>query len=252
MTDEDLIAMTDDHEATGFDVVLRGYDRRQVDDYVERVEVALSESDRLHAEDGERLAALEPQVLALQAELAEEKERAAGLPEPASRVVGRLAEMVRLAEEEAEQLVEQAQERAARSQAELTAELDAREAAVAESGALAEQARLQAQRDVEELRARSQQKATATLTAAREEADAVLAQAREHAKAQREQAEQDVSLVHEKGRARAAEREQAAQQRVEELARQRDVIATQLQSLRETLSAAVGPLGVADPPADRP
>ena len=251
MSDEDLIPLTDDADPAGFDVVLRGYDRRQVDDYVERVDLALTESDRQHAGDGERLATLEQQVLALQAQLAEAQERAAGLPEPASRVAGRMAEMLRLAEEEAEQIVEQAQDRASRSQAERTAELDAREVIVNESATQAEQIRLQAQRDADELRTRTQKEAEAAAAEAQKEVDAVRQQAQEHARAQREQAEQDVSLVHEQGRARAAEREQVARQRVDDLARQRDVIAAQLQSLRETLSAAVGPLGVADPPAER-
>ena len=247
MSDEDLISLTDDAEATGFSVVLRGYDRREVDDYVQRVEVALSDSDRQHAEDGERLAVLEQRVVSLSAQLGEAQERAAGLPEPASRATGRMAEMLRLAEEEAEQLVEQAQERAARSQAERTAELDARESAVSQTSAQAEQARLDAQRDADELRTRTQQEAAAAAAAARQEADALLAQARAQAEAQRTQAEQDVSLVHEQGRARTAEREQAAQQQLEDLARQRDTIAAQLQTLRENLAAVMGPLGVADP-----
>ena len=86
--------------------------------------------------------------------------------------------------------------------------------------------------------------------AASHEVDTMVEQARAQADAQRAQAEQDVSLVHEQGRARATEREEEARRKVEDLARQRDTIAAQLQSLRETLSAAVGPLCVVDPPAE--
>ncbi|MGI8537471.1 MAG: DivIVA domain-containing protein, partial [Mycobacteriales bacterium] len=56
---DDLLPL--DHEqGVGFDVVrFGGYDRRQVDDYLDRVEVALTEADQRHADDRERLAALQ-------------------------------------------------------------------------------------------------------------------------------------------------------------------------------------------------
>ena len=69
-------------ESTGFDVVLRGYDRRQVDDYLDRVEIALSESDDRHAADAERITVLERQVHSVQEALASAERRAAGAPEP--------------------------------------------------------------------------------------------------------------------------------------------------------------------------
>jgi len=36
MDDEQLVPLSDDAQPSGFDVVLRGYDRRQVDDYLDR------------------------------------------------------------------------------------------------------------------------------------------------------------------------------------------------------------------------
>jgi hypothetical protein len=83
MSEDELLPLHDQPEASGFDVVLRGYDRRQVEDYIERVEVALAEADHRHAEDGERLAALEHEVAAVHVRLEDAEQRAAGLPDPA-------------------------------------------------------------------------------------------------------------------------------------------------------------------------
>jgi cell division septum initiation protein DivIVA len=259
MTDEDLIPLNEEHEATGFDVVLRGYDRRQVEDYVERVEVAMGEADRQHTEDGERLAALEHEVAALQGRLADAEKRAAGLPEPASRIGERLATMLRLAEEEAEQIVAQAQDRAARSTSERTADLDRREAEVIETTTAAEQTRMQAQRDAEAVRSRAQQEAQAlqadarrgadtAMSQAREEVEALVRTAQEQADSKKRTAEEDIAILHEDARRHAAELLADAQRQVDDLRYQRDTIAAQLQSLRETLSAAVQPLS--PPPAD--
>ncbi|MCW2693548.1 MAG: hypothetical protein JWM67_2152, partial [Mycobacterium sp.] len=92
----------DDSQPAGFDVVFgRGYDRRQVEDYVERVEVALGEADARHADDVARLTQGEKQYVELQQRLAEAEGRAAGLPESATRIGERLAQMLALAEQEA-------------------------------------------------------------------------------------------------------------------------------------------------------
>ena len=48
--------------------------------------------------------------------------------------------------------------------------------------------------------------------------------------------------MHETGQLEAAAMTNEARRQVEELSRQRDAIAAQLQSLRDTLSGAVGPL----------
>ena len=247
--EDDLVTPPEEQETSGFDVVLRGYDRRQVEDYVERVEIALAGADRQHADDGERLAALETQVLSLQSAVSEAEQRAAGLPEPASRLTERLATMVRLAEEEAEQIVEQAREQASRTMSERTVELDRREADIAGAAGVAEQTRLDAQRDAEAVRAHAQQEAAGLLTDARRQVDEMAEQVRQQVTAKREQAEQDVSLLHDDARAKNAELTHQAQREVDELARQRDAIEDQLQALRETLGS-VGPLGRTLPAAE--
>jgi chromosome segregation ATPase len=253
MSDEHLLPLSHEEDTGGFDTVLRGYDKRQVEDYVERVEIALGDADRQHAEDGQRLAALEQEVAALRTRLGEAEERAAGLPEPSSRVAARAAEMLRLAEEEAEQIVEQARSRAEGAGAERTAELDRREEELRVTQTEADSARLDAQRDAEAVRTHAQEEANHLVTstraeaeervaAARAEADALVAAAQEEADRKRRTAEEDVAIVHEDGRQHARELVEDAHRQVAELAHQRDAIAAQLQQLRETLSAAVQPL----------
>lgn len=241
--DNDLVPLHDEQETSGFDVVMRGYDRRQVEDYVERVEVALGAADRQHAEDADRLVVLETRVLSLQSAVADAEQRASGLPEPASRLTERLAGMLRLAEEEAEQIVEQAHEQASRTTAERTEELDQRAASISTAAGEADQTRLDAQRDAETVRTSAQQEAAATLTEARRQADEMADQVHQQTAAERQQAEQDVALLHDQSRAQTAEMQERAQGEVEELARQRDTIAAQLQALYGDIGAAVGPLG---------
>src|SRR4051812_44157889 len=112
MNDDPLLPLSEAEDSGGFSIVMRGYHRAEVEDYVERVEIALGDADRQHAEDGQRIAALEQELVALRDRLADAEDRAAGLPEPSSRVAARALEMLRLAEEEADQIVEQARARA--------------------------------------------------------------------------------------------------------------------------------------------
>lgn len=253
--DEDLVPLHHDEQPNGFDVVLRGYDRRQVDDYLDRVEVALQEADSRHAQDTARIAAVEEELAALQARLDDAERRAAGRPEPVSRVGDRLAVMLRLAEEEAvavraeaatdaERTVTEARERAEQQTAERSAELDAREADLRRSLEDADKATLQAQQDAESIREHAQRDAEQTLREAEEQARLTTATIDDEVRQIREAGQQEASAM-------TAE----ARRQVEELSRQRDAIAAQLQSLRDTLSGAVGPLGsageagpIVDPP----
>ncbi|MCU1603423.1 MAG: hypothetical protein JWO22_4132, partial [Frankiales bacterium] len=250
MSDEHLLPLHDEEDTGGFDTALRGYDKRQVEDYVERVEVALSDADRQHIEDGERMAALELELAALRDRLADAEQRAAGLPEPSSRIAARAAEILRLAEEEADQIVGQARERAETAVADRTVELDRRAQELAATQAEADSARLDAQRDAEAVRSRAKEEATnlfhtaradaeSRVANAKAEAESLVSAAHEEAERKKRTAEEDVAIVHEDGRERARRMVAEAQAQVEELARQRDAIAAQLQQLRETLSAAV-------------
>src|SRR3954452_3373174 len=102
MDDDQLVPLShDDDQPSGFDVLLRGYDRRQVDEYLGRVEAELNDADARHADDAGRLAALESQVTDMHERLADAERRAAGRPEPAPVAGDRIAAMLRLADEEA-------------------------------------------------------------------------------------------------------------------------------------------------------
>jgi DivIVA domain-containing protein len=230
MDDDQLVPMSDDEQQpSGFDVVLRGYDRRQVDDYLDRVEAALNDADARHAEDAQRLAALERQVTDMHERLADAERRAEGRPEPAPVAGDRIAAMLRLADEEAgsiraaateeaQRIVAEAQLRAGQESAMRTAELDRREEEVQTAYAQADAARQQAQVDADGIRARAEDEAAEV----------------------RRQAQEDLRRMHESGQLEAAAMTAEARRQVEDLSRQRDAIAAQLQSLRDTLSGALG------------
>ncbi|MDX6197311.1 MAG: hypothetical protein QOJ79_462 [Actinomycetota bacterium] len=231
MDDEQLVPLSDDEQPSGFDVVLRGYDRRQVDDYLDRVEAALNDADARHAEDAQRLTALESQVVDMHERLADAERRAEGRPEPVPVVGDRIAAMLRLADEEAaamrdaarqeaERIIAEAQVLAGQETAKRTAELDRRERDIATAAEDADAKRQQAQ----------------------QEADAIRAQAEEEAVATRQAAQEELRRMHEAGQLEAASMTSEARRQVEDLSRQRDAIAAQLQSLRDTLAGAVGPL----------
>ena len=112
-TDEhDLLPLHADADATGFDKVLRGYDPRQVDDYLDRVDLALSENEARHADDNTRLLTADREIDALRGRLEQAEQRAEGRPEPASLVGKRLAAMLTLAEQESAAMRAEAQEQA--------------------------------------------------------------------------------------------------------------------------------------------
>jgi len=269
---DDLVPL-DDGDTADFDVALRGYNKQQVDDYVYRLELTLTDADQRHAEDGEKLSALQSRVQDVEEQLAETVRRAEGQPEPASRLMGRLAQMLALAEAEAATLREGAQqevtglreaaeaeaaalrekaraeassmitaaeERASRENGEQAARLEQREKEVGEVAAQAGQATLQAQRDAEALRAQTQREAEAALSAARRDAEATRAAAERDAQVCVGQARQDVQEQHERARAEAAAMIADAEQKVQERRRQHDAISAQLQSLRDTIASAVG------------
>jgi DivIVA domain-containing protein len=165
-TMDDLVPLSDDDaQSGGFRHVLRGYDPKQVEDYLDRVEVALNEGDERHAEDLRRIAALEQQVGELTGRLTEAERRAAGRPQTASALGERMAAMLKLAEEEAaairgsaqqeaQSVVQTAKQQAEAESVERTRDLEKREREVQTAQREAESARLDAQKDAEALRTR--------------------------------------------------------------------------------------------------
>ena len=94
-TTDDVLPLTDEDDPN-FDPVAfgRGYDRRQVDEYIYGLRREQAEHEARAAEDAHRLAALQQEMAGLQERLGEAERRAAGLPESATRIGQRLAQML--------------------------------------------------------------------------------------------------------------------------------------------------------------
>lgn len=212
---DDLLPPPDESGDAGFDVVMRGYNRRQVEDYIERVEIALADADRQHQQDLAEVEAAKQELSQVRAKLIEAERRAEGQPEPSSLVGERLLTMLRLAEQEAEEIVEKGHQRAAANTADLQASLERREAEVTQAMIDAEQARLEAQRDADAVRAKAHQDAEALWAKAKAEVEALWAKAQAETAEFAAQAEQDAGSM----RARV---EREAEDLLEDARRQAD------------------------------
>jgi hypothetical protein len=214
MNDE-LAPPHDEADSSGFDVVFRGYDRRQVEDYIARVEITLADADRAHQADLEELAQIKRQLSETQAKLIETERRAEGRPEPSSLVGERLLTMLQLAEQEAEEIVEQGHQRALVATADLRADLERREAEVTEAHAAAEQARLDAQRDADAVRAKAHQDAEELWAKAKQEVEALWAKATEETNDLTARAEDEANALRAASEREAHELERDAQRQAD-------------------------------------
>jgi hypothetical protein len=183
-----------------FEVVMRGYNKRQVDDYVLQCQH--------HIRDlAQRLALAEQEIERVRVEATTAIEKAASKPVH-EEVSERLAQILRLANEEAERERASAADEIAALRAQTAAETqNMREQAQRESDALRQQVlgetdtqrdqvkaetealREQVNSETDGLRQRAEQQAARELEAARVEADQVLSSAREAA-------ERDVAEAH--------------------------------------------------------
>lgn len=251
--DRDLLPLHEEAEPTGFDVVLRGYDRNQVNDYLDRVEAMVAETDARHAEDTRRFQEYERQLGELRAHLDAALARAEGRPEPASLVGERLTRMLALAEQEAaaieggaraeaDRVIDAARQAAEQEHAQRAAVLAQREREIEGASAAAEQTRLEAQHDADSIRASARREADEVVRDAQQHAADVVQHAQQQAQQQRQHADEDARRTYDEARAQAAYMVEQADRQVQELAAQRDHIARQLESLRDAVSAAVSPL----------
>ncbi|MDP9239499.1 MAG: DivIVA domain-containing protein [Actinomycetota bacterium] len=109
-----LLPVTDPSALPTFDVALRGYDRRQVDEYLERIErdLAMVQADRAAAVSNAR--AMEQRLTELQRDLQAERERLVEAGQPTYAGLGAKAEQfLRIAEEESARLRAEAERAAA-------------------------------------------------------------------------------------------------------------------------------------------
>ncbi|HEY6794689.1 MAG TPA: hypothetical protein VI248_08400 [Kineosporiaceae bacterium] len=225
-----------------FEVVMRGYNKRQVDDYVLQCQH--------HIRDlAQRLALAEQEVERVRSDAAEALERAAAKPVH-EEVSERLAQILRLANEEAERERAAAADEIAALRAQTLAETQAlREQAQAESDELrhrvaeeSEAVREQAQAEtdalrervsgeVDAMRQRAEQEAAHQLEQARLEAERVLTEGRDAAERDVAQAHAQAREVEEKARTESERLMLAAQERAEAVIGDAERRATQVNTV---------------------
>ncbi|MBX6381761.1 MAG: hypothetical protein IRZ07_02115 [Microbispora sp.] len=197
--------MSDD----SFEVVMRGYSRRQVHEYMARTRNQIRDLE-------ERLARTIEQAEQARMELAEARRRMAGAPQNPDELGERLSQILKLAQEEAaankeasaaeaERLVTSAREQADAIRAAAQEEAERRvadataaaERMLAQAGSEAEETLGAARAEAEETLRSARAEGERQLTAARMEAERVLAEARGQAEAMLAAAQQRVSALDE-------------------------------------------------------
>jgi chromosome segregation ATPase len=214
----------------GFDIVLRGYERRQVDEHL-----AVTTAERRAAAG--RVGGLERRVEELTVEFRDAQKRG-GEVEPSYAGLGaRVEKILRLAEEEATELRAEAvgQAEQVRRAAE-TAAAQVRAQAEQDGRARREQARQEAAKLLEQARKQAAQvraEAADEATAKRDEAEGVLEAAR--AMAAQAAAEFEMSLANRRAHAERdlATRQEAAERHLSETSDQADQLRLEAQKLRD-------------------
>jgi hypothetical protein len=224
--DNGLGLFDDTASAVGnFPTALRGYDRTAVDDYVRTLEASVVQSRR-HA------AALEQQVTSLQDQMRDSGR--GGSEVDYAGVGGRANDILRLAQEQAREMVEKATveaekvKEAARREADALKQNAAREGDSLKSGGIAE---------ISQLRAKLQDDVKGQVEKAKAESEALLAAARRQAESARREAEHEAQTIRQNAHLdtenlrRMVERE-AAEAR-QQIAVEREAAAGQLRGLHE-------------------
>ena len=247
-----------DGAAHSFDVVIRGYDRSQVHDVVDRLDgelrVALADKDASAA----RAAELASHLSGAQAELESLRQKAQSAAAPNFESMGaRISHMLKLAEEEANDIRRIALEGQSRSQAELKATTDEGERVRTEAEAQAKRMTEEAQAEARRVTEQAQDAAAKTVGEAQKQSDELNERARVSAeqaevasKARVAKIEEDFQLAQKARRAEAArveqERDQSsrrdAQNRIEQAQRRSDDIVTAAEQRVTDLDAQRGEL----------
>jgi len=153
---------TDFRPEGGFDSVVHGYDRRQVNRYATRIERFLTEMAARYGRSLARERELGDQVAQLKADiLAERREKAVEQLPPSRHMAGRMERMLSASEQLAGELNEQA--------------LADADAIRAQGQVDADALRAQAEQDAEQIRARARAEAEAIVADAQRRADPLIA-----------------------------------------------------------------------------
>ncbi|MEP6695712.1 MAG: DivIVA domain-containing protein [Pseudonocardiales bacterium] len=262
-----LLPVNDPSALPTFDVALRGYDRRQVSEYLDRIErdLAITQADRTAAVSHAR--AMEQRLAELQKELHAERERLVESEQPTYAGLGAKAEMIlRLAEEEAARLRSEAErdvagvragaetilQGAADKAAEVERNLDAMMAArrqqaedeQAAQHAEREQRMAAAERQIADAEALVEQRTTEAraeagriLGGAEQHGTAVIQAARSEAEQLLAQARAEAERIVAAGRSAVDEERATREKEITALVRRRTDISRQLKSLRQVLGS---------------
>lgn len=191
---EDLYAAREDTARPAFELALRGYDKRQVDQYVARTdsEIAGLEAERERSQG--RLRDLAGQIQQMQAELTDLRQRPAQIDQASFRDLGPMVDQIlALAEKQADAIVTSAAQRAAQHQSDAEKALaEAREHAD-EMRAEGQRAREQAEQEAKQLAEQSAQQAEQSRTETEAAAEAARTQLQQEIEAARTQAQQELA-----------------------------------------------------------
>jgi len=247
-----------DGAAHSFDVVIRGYDRSQVHDVVDRLDgelrVALADKDASAAKAAE----LASHLAGAQGELEALRQQAQSAAAPNFESMGaRISHMLKLAEEEANDIRSIALEGQTKAQAELKATGDEGERVRTEAEGQAKRMTEEAQAEARRVTEEAQEAASKTVAQAQQRSDELNERARASAeqaeiasKARVAKIEEDFQLAQKARRAEAArveqERDQAsrrdAQNRIEQAQKRSDDIVAAAEQRVTDLDAQRGEL----------
>lgn len=215
-----LVPLAPDQGERGFDVVLRGYDRAQVDRHLDYLEGLLHGAAK--------------RAEALEHELAQERERPVPPPaDPPWDALGRrVTEILALADQEAAEIRHRAHE----DVASLEERVRAREGEVEAACAQREQA---ATEQADRIRQEAEAEARQLRAAAREAADQAVAQARAEAERALVEAGEQAEQLRRSARDDAEGMRRLAEEDVLRLARRRDTIRHDLESLHQRLASVM-------------
>ncbi|MFL6149510.1 MAG: hypothetical protein ACJ72I_18795 [Pseudonocardiaceae bacterium] len=244
-----------DLKDAAFDVVLRGYDKRQVDERLRFLGAELTAADSALRAVGERAALLEDA-------LNEARSTPAGEPPGDSNFGARVEKILKLAEDEAREvrsqadaaavaLVEQARAHAAEQDSALQrrwAEFDSAreelEQARQEVNQECERLRAQARTETDQIRTAVTQEADQLFTAARADADEVSKMAHAEAEQLIAQANAQAQRLVAAATDAARQREQSSAHEVHQLSRLREEINSDLYRAKQVLDGLFGATGV--------
>ena len=216
-------------EGDTFGVVMRGYDRRQVDEFVARARHQIRDL-------GERLARALNDVEASRAELNDLRLQVATNRPVHEEVSERLAEILRLAEEEA------AQKRAVADETVVQIRAIAEEQAqrmVNEAGEEAERTVALAREEADRVVSSAQERADREVSAAREEAERALTSSRDESERTLASAQERAAYLLADAERRAAAINVAAGRRMESLTRTHSETVARLSEIRDALGGAL-------------